>query len=98
MNARETNAPLQHALSVDVEHWNNLVVFHHSGQLLSPTQAVVRNTEILLDLVLEYRAQATWFILGEVAEAFPGLVRKLADAGQEIGVHGFHHEYVSSQS
>ena len=85
-------------MSVDVEDWNNLVVFHQSGRILPPTQAVVRNTEILLDLFLEYEAHATWFVLGEVAETFPGLVRKLADAGQEVGVHGFHHEYVSSQS
>jgi polysaccharide deacetylase family protein (PEP-CTERM system associated) len=26
-----------------------------------------------------------------VAEAFPGLVRRVAEAGHEIGVHGFHH-------
>jgi polysaccharide deacetylase family protein (PEP-CTERM system associated) len=98
MHPNVSKPPLQHALSVDVEDWNNLVVFNQGGRILPPTQAVVRNTEILLDLVIEHKAQATWFVLGEVAEAFPGLVRKLADAGQEIGVHGFHHEYVSSLS
>jgi polysaccharide deacetylase family protein (PEP-CTERM system associated) len=98
MHPNMSKPPLQHALSVDVEDWNNLVVFHKGGRLLPPTDAVVRNTEILLDLVLEHKAQATWFMLGEVAEAFPGLVRRLADAGQEVGVHGFHHVYVSSLS
>jgi polysaccharide deacetylase family protein (PEP-CTERM system associated) len=88
----------RHALSVDVEDWNNLTVFHHCGRILPPTQAVVRDTEKLLDLFLEHKAQATWFVLGEVAEAFPGLMRKLADADQEIGVHGFHHHFVSSLS
>jgi polysaccharide deacetylase family protein (PEP-CTERM system associated) len=87
-----------HALSVDVEDWNNLVVFHQCGRIVPPTQSVVRNTEILLDLLLDHKAQATWFVLGEVADAFPSLVRKLADANQEVGVHGFHHEYVSSLS
>jgi polysaccharide deacetylase family protein (PEP-CTERM system associated) len=98
MHPNVSKPPLRHALSVDVEDWNNLMVFHNCGPLLPPTEAVVRNTEILLDLVLEHKAQATWFVLGEVAEAFPGLVRKLANANQEIGVHGFHHEYVSSLS
>jgi len=85
-------------MTVDVEDWNNVMVFHQSGRILPPTQAVVRNTEILLDLVLDHKARATWFVLGEIAEAFPGLVRKLADADQEIGVHGFHHHFVSSLS
>jgi polysaccharide deacetylase family protein (PEP-CTERM system associated) len=98
MRADASKPPMQHALSVDVEDWHNVMVFHQCGRILPPKQAVVRNTEILLDLVLEYEAQATWFMLGEVAEAFPGLVRKLADAGQEVGVHGFHHHFVSSLS
>jgi polysaccharide deacetylase family protein (PEP-CTERM system associated) len=93
-----TSPPLQHALSVDVEDEKNVTVFHRCGRILPPTQAVVRNTEILLELVLEHKAQATWFVLGEVAEAYPGLLRRLADADQEIGVHGFHHAFVSSLS
>ncbi|MEI6916410.1 MAG: polysaccharide deacetylase family protein [Armatimonadota bacterium] len=88
----------RHALSVDVEDENNVTVFHQCGRIVPPTQRVVRNTEILLDLVLEYHSQATWFVLGEVAEAYPGLIRRLADAGQEIAVHGFHHAFVSSLS
>jgi polysaccharide deacetylase family protein (PEP-CTERM system associated) len=55
---------------------------------------VVRNTERLLELFQEYHASATWFVLGEVAEAFPGLVKRLAEAGQEIGIHGYHHHNV----
>ncbi len=90
--------PLQHALSVDVEDWSNVVVFQQRGQFVPPTEAVVRNTEILLELLLEHKAQATWFVLGEVAESFPYLIRRLAGADQELGVHGFHHEYVWSLS
>jgi polysaccharide deacetylase family protein (PEP-CTERM system associated) len=98
MKSNISNPRLQHALSVDVEDEFNVTVFHQCGLILPPTQAVIRNTEILLDLVLEHKVQATWFVLGEVAEAFPGLVRKLADAGQELGVHGFHHHFVRSLS
>ena len=83
-----------HALSVDVEDWNNVTVLHRSGRIVPPQAAVVRNTERMLELFEERGARATWFILGEVAEAFPSLVRKLADAGHEIGVHGYHHHFV----
>lgn len=87
--ARESG--LLHGLSVDVEDWNNTAVLALTGRIVPPTDAVVRNTEALLALFAEHRVQATWFVLGEVAEAFPGLVREIAAAGHEVGVHGFHH-------
>jgi polysaccharide deacetylase family protein (PEP-CTERM system associated) len=90
--------PTGHALSVDVEDWYNVTVLHRTGRVVSPTAAVVRNTERLLDLFQAHGADATWFLLGEVAAAFPGLVRRLAEAGQEIAVHGYHHHFVWSLS
>lgn len=83
-----------HALSVDVEDWNNVAVLHATGRIVPPTEAVVRNTEGLLELFAELGLRCTWFLLGEVATAFPGLVRRLADAGHELGVHGYHHHFV----
>jgi polysaccharide deacetylase family protein (PEP-CTERM system associated) len=76
---------------VDVEDWNNTAILALTGRVLPPTDAVVRNTETLLALFAEHRVQATWFVLGEVAEAFPHLVREIAAAGHELGVHGYHH-------
>lgn len=85
---------LTHALSVDVEDWNNLVVLNRTGRIVPPQPAVVHNTERMLELFQAHGARATWFTLGEVADAYPALIRKLADAGQEIGVHGYHHHLV----
>lgn len=51
----------------------------------------MRFTEQMLDLFAEYGVRATCFVLGEVAEAFPELVRRIAAGGHEIGVHGWHH-------
>ncbi|MBD3331769.1 polysaccharide deacetylase family protein, partial [candidate division GN15 bacterium] len=39
-----------HAISVDVEDWNNAAVLWVAGRIVPPTEAVVRNTERLLDL------------------------------------------------
>jgi polysaccharide deacetylase family protein (PEP-CTERM system associated) len=38
--------------------------------------------------------RATWFFLGEVASEYPDLVSELARTGHEIGVHGYHHDFV----
>lgn len=79
---------------MDVEDWNNAALLLVDGTVVPPTPAVVRNCRRLLDLFLEHQVKATWFVLGEIAHAFPRLLRDLADAGQEIGVHGYHHHSI----
>lgn len=83
-----------HALSIDVEDWHNVTLLLHRGVIQMPTKAVVDNTEKWLTLLREKQARATWFILGEVADAYPELVRLIASAGHEVGVHGYHHHLV----
>lgn len=80
------------ALTVDVEDWHNATILQCTGRIEPPTMSVVRNTLGLLELMEEHQTKATWFFLGEVAEAFPELVRRVAEAGHEVGVHGFHHQ------
>jgi len=94
--ARVADAPrrLVHALSVDVEDWNNAVVLWIGGRVVPPTAAVVRNTERMIELIEGHGLRATWFVLGEVAATFPGLVRRLVKGGHEIGVHGYHHHRI----
>lgn len=84
---------MRHALSVDVEDW------HHDGGLrVTDTRAstVEVNTLRLLEVFAAYAARATFFFLGEVAEQVPTLVRRVAEAGHEIGSHGYHHRPVSA--
>jgi polysaccharide deacetylase family protein (PEP-CTERM system associated) len=38
--------------------------------------------------------RGTFFVLGLVAEASPGLVRDIASAGHEVGTHGYSHRLV----
>jgi polysaccharide deacetylase family protein (PEP-CTERM system associated) len=35
--------------------------------------------------------QATFFVLGYVADKFPDLIRRVAEGGHEIGLHGYYH-------
>jgi len=42
-------------------------------------------------------AQATFFVLGHVAEKFPKLIEKIKDEGHEIGSHGYVHIPITQQ-
>jgi len=79
---------VSHALTVDVEDWVNATVLQCTGRVTPPTEAVQQNCLRLLDLLREGSARATWFFLGDVADRFPELVRRVRDAGHEVGVHG----------
>lgn len=51
-------------------------------------------TDFLLDLLAQHHTRATFFILGWVAGRHPGLVRRIAAAGHEIGCHSYFHRLV----
>ena len=57
-----------------------------------------RNTERLLDLFAAANVKATFFVLGWVAERFPGLVRRIVGEGHELASHGYEHRLVYSQT
>ena len=80
-----------HALSIDVEDW-----YHDSDVQVSgaPEHRVELNTLRLLDLLAAHGVQATFFFLGEVAQRVPALARRVAEAGHEVGSHGYAHSRV----
>jgi len=79
------------AFSVDVEDGVSIAMRDAFGVQSPQTDRVVVNTQKILDLLAAHQVQGTFFILGEVAEEFPGLIKKIATAGHEIGVHGYNH-------
>ncbi len=50
-----------------------------------------RSTEVILKLLAEAHATATFFVTGEQVERFPSLLPEMLQAGHEIGVHGYRH-------
>ena len=88
---------ITNALTVDVEDYFQVnafarVVGRHEWDRI-PLR-VVENTMRVLDLFDEFRARATFFILGWVAERAPGLVTEIARRGHEIACHGYGHQLV----
>ncbi len=85
---------IPNALTVDVEDYHNILARDWLERDFPPTEAVVRNTEKLLGLFDHHQVSGTFFILGEVAEHYPTLIRRIAAAGHELGVHGYRHRQV----
>lgn len=77
-----------HALSIDVEDWYHDVLVDPRTSRESRVEA---NTLGVLDILEAHGVKATFFFLGEVAERFPALVRRVAAAGHEVGSHGYRH-------
>lgn len=46
----------------------------------------------LLNLFEKHNLKTTWFVPGHSAETFPKQMKAVADAGHEIGIHGYSHE------
>ena len=82
------------AMSVDVEEYFQVQAFAPIVPRADwdrwPSR-VEANTERLLELLEATGARATFFVLGCVAEKHPGVVRRIAAAGHEIGSHGMSH-------
>jgi polysaccharide deacetylase family protein (PEP-CTERM system associated) len=53
---------------------------------------VERNVDLILHLLAEADVRATFFTLGWIAERFPRLVQRIAEAGHEVASHGYAHE------
>jgi polysaccharide deacetylase family protein (PEP-CTERM system associated) len=89
--SRDTSRATRNILTIDLEDWQQSTL----DTSLPISDRVVRNTHELLDLLHRGSARATFFILGLVAERFPGLVAEVAAGGHEIASHGTSHRSVS---
>ncbi len=92
---------LVNALSIDVEDYfqvSALAPYIARANWERMPCRVEQNISTILGLLDEVKAQATFFILGWVAERYPALVRRIAAEGHEIASHGYDHERVNHQS
>jgi len=93
--------PIVNAMTIDVEDYFHVSAFEGSVQRSSwdsLESRVVRNTDRLLELFARANVHATFFVLGWVAERYPQLVRRIAEAGHELASHGFGHQLIYNQS
>ena len=89
------------ALSFDIEDWFHLVAVksvEDPATWSSMESLVERRTDELLQICADANARATFFILGWIAERYPALVQRIADAGHDLGTHSYWHRTVYSLS
>ena len=94
------NDMMTNAMTVDVEDYLHVSAFekHIRRQDWDGLPCrVERNTDRVLGLFADHGVQATFFMLGWVAERYPGLVRRIVAAGHELASHGYSHVRVTQQ-
>ncbi len=96
----EADIKVPNAFCVDLEEWFHIcgVVTDYSDPSTwdSAPKHVVENTESLMRLLDETNSRGTFLTVGWVAEKYPDLIKRLANAGHEIGCHSYWHRLVFS--
>lgn len=84
-------------LTIDVEEHFQVAAFE---DVVSPKDweihesRVVKNTNLILDLLEKHKTKATFFIVGWTAERHPDMVREIASQGHDIGCHSYMHKKI----
>jgi len=84
-------------LTIDVEEWfqvENLRPYFPLPTWDSQKSRIALATHKLLDLFDSFqpKVQATFFILGCIAQKHPQLIMEIKNRGHEIASHGYHHQ------
>ncbi len=92
---------MKNALSIDLEDYFHVTAFaDHTPPAAWGAHAsrIEQNTARTLELLGGAGRQATFFVLGWVAEKYPRLVREIGDCGHEVACHSYQHRLVYQMS
>jgi polysaccharide deacetylase family protein (PEP-CTERM system associated) len=90
---------IRDVISVDVEDYFHAEAFAKvvdRSDWDQRTSRVEVNTRRILELFSRLRVRATFFVLGWVAERYPGLGKEIAAAGHELACHSYWHRLIYS--
>lgn len=91
---------MHNALTIDVEEHFQVAAFKDAvdvGDWSNYSSRVEANTQKLIAIFDEKNVKATFFVLGWVAEKYPGLVREIVASGHELACHGYSHQLIYEQ-
>jgi polysaccharide deacetylase family protein (PEP-CTERM system associated) len=88
---------VKHAFTVDLEDW------YHGIPIVAERKASAERrlhvgTDPLLELLARRGHKATFFALSSIAQEHPQILRKIADAGHDVGSHGLSHDFIYDMS
>ncbi len=93
--------PVRNALTVDVEEYFHVSAF--ASRIARDAWdwlpgRIERDVDLILGILDDHHAHATFFILGWIAERYPHVVRHILEQDHEVASHGHAHERATSQS
>ncbi|TWT54681.1 UDP-N-acetylgalactosamine-undecaprenyl-phosphate N-acetylgalactosaminephosphotransferase [Rubripirellula amarantea] len=97
LNLNPLSQVVSNAFTVDVEDYFQVTAFSNRVSRKNWDKMECRvedNTDKLLSICDHCEVRGTFYILGWVADRYPDLVRRIADAGHEIASHGYWHQLV----
>jgi len=98
----DRGSDMLNAFCIDLEEWFHVcevsTPYDNPATWNAAPSLVVKDTEVIMRLLDERKAKATFLTVGWVAERYPDLIKRLSDAGHEIGCHSFFHRLVYTLS
>ncbi len=92
---------IRNIISFDVEEWfqvYNLWGAIPRSEWVNCQPRLENQVKRLLDILDEFRVEATFFVLGWVAKHQPLIVKSIHQRGHEIASHGLNHDLVTDMS
>jgi len=100
-----SNSAIKNGSTAARQHGNTLIQQHSSTSALKYNSALnTQNSKLdhsithSLNNSFTQRVKATFFVLGWIAERYPGLVQRIQKEGHEIACHGYAHKRIYTQS
>ena len=84
---------MKHAFSVDVEDWYQGIPISADSKMTAERR-LDKGLDPLLDVLAAARVRGTFFILGPLVTLHRASIKRIADAGHEIGCHGWSHDLI----
>ena len=93
--------PTTHIMTVNLEDYFQVGAFNRFIQNNRWSQfesRIEQSADLALNLLARHNATATFFVLGWTADKFPHIIRKIVEAGHEIGVRGYFHRKLTDMT
>ena len=76
-------------LSMDIEDWYHLDYF--ANKSINPSQTMIDGLDTYRDILTHHQIPSSYFVLGELINPLANSLKRLAEEGGDIGVHGWSH-------
>src|SRR5215470_14582543 len=86
-----TMNPDEFTLLGTIQYEQTLPLKNHEVVITFDDGPLPPSTDIILDTLASQCVKATYFLVGQMAHAYPSVVRRIYNEGHTIGTHSEHH-------